>query len=100
MKPPELKSVWFVTSGRVHVLAEEWEGEIHDDGTRLERLRSASGTVRSGDNLYEVTIADDGNTCTCDYGRNHSYLPKDSHSHDEALRIEAERARAKEADND
>jgi len=97
VKPPELKSVWFVTSGRVNVRGETWEGEIHDDGTRTERLRSATGTVRSGDNLYEVTIDADGNTCTCDYGRNHSFLPRDSHSHDEALRIEVERAHAKEA---
>jgi len=84
VKPPEIKSVWLVTSGRVRVK----RYYIHNDGDVS--IVEAMGTVH-GSRLYDVTLDRDGNTCTCDYGRNHSHLPKDSHSHDTALRIEVER---------
>jgi len=87
MKPPQEKAVTLVTSGAVDVSSCSWETA---DGVK--RIRHALGLVASGEHIYTVTIdSTDGNTCTCHYGQAHTHLATDSHSHDTALRIAAER---------
>ena len=87
MRKPDEKAVIFVTGGAVRVATYQWV-----DGM----LMAASGTVRSGNNTYQVTVDIDGNTCTCHYGQNRTHLEPDSHSHDTALRIAATRLHKEE----
>ncbi len=87
MTRPERKAVTIVTRGAVDISSCSWET---CDGVK--RIRHALGLVTSGENIYTVTIdSTDGNTCTCHYGQARTHLATDSHSHDTALRIAAER---------
>ena len=87
MRKPDEKAVTLVTGGNVHIDRYEWADDM---------LLSASGTVESGANTYQVTVDIDGNTCACHYGSHRTHLEPDSHSHDTALRIAATRLHKEE----
>jgi hypothetical protein len=83
MKTTDRKAVRLVVGGRVVVDAATFDGD--------NRLTTAAGTVYGDTGVNKVKITPDGSECGCAYGQHTS---NGIHSHDQALRLAAQRQKA------